>query len=164
MHDYSRTISYMTTAEFTFSYMLRNSGEVLDVVEYSDVRLGRRDGADLLVGTVAREEAVRDGLSMASRVLARLLSDDQLASSVVVAMEEALPWVGWLDASDRRAFADDFVRIATACRDTDNYGPMAKMLNRWKESALIVHSPDLRALLTEPRGEDERVTVTRPGA
>jgi len=153
----------MTIAEFTFSYMLRNSGEVLDVVEHADVRLERRDGSDLLVGTVAREEAVRDSLDMASRVLALMLSDERLAGEVMDAMKEALPWVGWLDDADRREFADAFVRTASACRDTGQYGPMAKLLNRWKASAEIAQSPELEALLTAPPGKDKRVPVSRPG-
>ena len=153
----------MTTVEFTLSYLLRNSGEVLAAVEHSDVRLQRRDGADLLVGTVAREDAVRDGLDMASRVLAVMLADPELADRVVGAIEDALPWVGWLDEPDRRSFADDFVRTASACHDTGNYGPLAKLLNRWKASAQIAHSPELSALLSEPRGKDERVRLSRPG-
>ena len=153
----------MTIAEFTFSYMLRNSGEVPDAVEHADVRLERRDGADLLVGTVAREEAVRDSLDMASRVLALMLSDERLAGEVVDAMKEALPWVGWLDDADRREFADAFVRTASACRDIGQYGPMVKLLNQWKASAEIAQSPELEALLTAPRGKDKRVALSRPG-
>lgn len=153
----------MTIAEFTVWYMLRDSGEVLDVVEQAGVRLVRRDGADLLVGRLAREEVVRDGLDMASRVLALMPSDERLAGEVVDAVEAALPWVGWLDEADRREFAGAFVRTVSACRDTGQYGPMAKLLNRWKASAEIAQSPELEALLTARRRKDKRVALSRPG-
>jgi len=152
----------MSTAEFTFSYLLRNSGDVLAVVEHSDVRLARRDGSDLIVGTVRRETAVRDGLDLAVRALGAVLDDPALAERAQTAIESALPWIGWLDAADRKEFLDNFVRMVSACRDTGNYEPLAKLLHRWHASAQIAHSPELAALLAEPRGTDERVSLSRP--
>lgn len=156
------TIEAMSIAEHTFSYLLRNSGDVLAEVEHGDVLLERRDGPDVLLGTVRREQAVRDGLDMAARALAAVLRDPALEARAVAALEEALPWVGWLDADDRVEFADGFVRTAQACHDTGGYEPLARLLHRWKASAQIVHDPELAALLHADRGEDAPVSLARP--
>jgi len=152
----------MTIVTHAFSHMLRHSGEVLADLEHGDVLLERRDGASLIVGTVRRERAVRDGLDVAARVLATMLSDPALASRTRVALASALPWVAWLDASDQAEFADAFVRTAQACHDTDNYEPLARLLHRWKVSAQIVHDPELARLL-EPAVEAP-VPLARPTA
>lgn len=154
----------MTTSAFTLSYMLRNSGTVLEAAEHTDVKIARRDGSDLLIGTVRREAAVRDGLEMAARVVGTLLADPQSSARALSAIEEALPWTGWLSDEDRLAFAVAFVRSVSACRDTGNFEPLAKLLNGWQASAQIAHSPELTALLLEPRGEDELVSLTRPSS
>ncbi len=152
----------MTTADFTLSYMLRNSGEVLNAVDHTDVKLARRDGADLHVGTMRRETAVRDSLDLAARALGAVLSDPDLSEHAMNAIEEALPWVGWLDVEGRHEFAVGFIRTTSACHDTGNYEPLAKLLNRWRASAQIAQSPELSALLSQPRGADERIALARP--
>lgn len=154
----------MTIAEHSFSYLLRNSGQVLDEVEHGDVLLERRDGPSVVLGTVRREQAVRDGLDLAAHALASVLRDPSLAATAVAALEEALPWVGWLDASDRVEFATAFVRTAQACHDTGGYEPLARMLNRWKASAQIANDPEVAALLTTDRGDDSPVRLARAQA
>ncbi len=154
----------MTIAEHSFSYLLRNSGDVLEEVEHGDVLLARRDGPDVVLGTVRREQAVRDGLDLAARALGSVLRDPSLAGRAVAALEEALPWVGWLDAGDRAEFASAFVRTAQACHDTGGYEPLARLLHRWKASAQIVHDPELAALLTADREDDSPVRLVRSPA
>lgn len=83
--------------------------------------------------------------------------------AVVTALEAEFPWVRWLDGAERQAFADALHQIASACRDSGQYGPLEQLLNRWKASAEIMHSPELEALLTAPRGKDARVVLSRPG-
>lgn len=154
----------MTIAEHSFSYLLRNSGQVLDEVEHGDVLLERRDGPSVLLGTVRREQAVRDSLDLAAHALGSVLLDPVLAVKAVAALEEALPWVGWLDPGDRVEFATSFVRTSQACHDTGGYEPLARLLHRWKASAQIVHDPELSALLSTDRGDDEPVRLRRPQA
>lgn len=45
----------MSLTEHTFTFMLRNSGDVLAEVEHTDIVLRRRDGADLFLGLRSRE-------------------------------------------------------------------------------------------------------------
>lgn len=153
----------MATTEHTLSFMLRNSGDVLHEVEHADVRLSRRDGPDIILVTAEREQAVRDGLHLATRVLGSMLSDSTLEARALVALATAVPWVGWLDDVDQREFARAFVRTVDACRDTGSHGPLVSMLNRWRASAQIVHDPELAGLLTADRGADSPVPVERPG-
>lgn len=82
--------------------------------------------------------------------------------AVVTALEAEFPWIRWLDGADRQAFADALDQIASSCRESGQYGPLGQLLNRWKASAEIMHSPELKALLTAPRGKDTRVVLSRP--
>jgi hypothetical protein len=154
----------VTIAEHSFSYLLRNSGHVLDEVEHGDVLLERRDGPSVVLGTVRREQALRDGLDLAAHALGSVLREPSLAATAVAALEEALPWVGWLDEPDRLEFATAFVRTAQACHDTGGYEPLARLLNRWKASAQIVHDPELAELLAATADDDGPVRLARPQA
>ena len=151
-----------TTTKHTFSYLLRNSGDVLSEVEHADVLLDRRDGADLLLVTESREDSIRDSLDITVRALAAVFATRELRSVALDAFVESHPWVSWLSPADREEFIDTFILTAKACRSTGGYGPLEKFLNRWKVSAQIVHTPKLSALLTADRGEDEPVLLKRP--
>lgn len=150
----------MTIATHSLSYMLRQSGVVLDELEHGDVLLERRDGSDLMVGTVRRERAVRDGLDLAARALSAVLSDPALGSRAIAALESALPWVAWLNDDDKAAFANGFVRTAQACHDTDHYEPLARLLHRWMVSAQIMQNPELARLLDDT--DEAPVRLSRP--
>jgi hypothetical protein len=154
----------VTIAAHSFSYLLRNSGQVLDEVEHGDVLLERRDGPSVVLSTVRRERAVRDGLDLAAHALASVLRDPSLAARALAALEEALPWVGWLEATDRAEFATAFVQTAQACHDTGGYEPLARLLNRWKATAQIVLDPELAVLLTTDSEDDGPVRLVRPKA
>jgi hypothetical protein len=152
----------MTVAAHTVSFMLRNSGDVLAEVELGDVLLERRDGSNVVMSTVRREQAVRDGLDMAARALGSVLRDPALGARAVAALEDALPWVGWLNVEDRGEFGEAFVRTSRACHDTSNYEPLVRLLHRWKVSAQIVNDPELAALLSRADETDAPVPLTRP--
>ena len=152
----------MATTEHTFSFMLRNSGDVLTEVEHADVRLDRRDGSDVLLVTESREDSIRDSLDIAVRVLDRVLDSRKLRSATIDAFVETHPWVGWLSIADRAEFIDSFIATTQACRSTGGYGPLEKLLRRWKASAQIIHNPELVAILTADRGEDVAVLLKRP--
>ena len=156
------TIYSMTTTKHTFSFMLRNSGDVLTEVEHTDVLLDRRDGADLLLVTESREDSIRDSLDITVRALSNVFASQKLRPAAIEAFVESHPWVSWLPPADREEFIDLFILTARACRSTGGYGPLEKFLKRWKVSAEIVHTPELAALLTEDRGEDEAVLLKRP--
>ena len=152
----------MATTEHTFSFMLRNSGFILTEVEHADVRLDRRDGADVLLVTESREDSIRDSLDITVRAFSRVLNSQKLRGGAIDAFVETHPWVGWLSVADREEFIDSFIATAQACHSTGGYGPLEKLLKRWKASAQIVHNPELAALLTADRGEDEAVLLKRP--
>lgn len=157
-------MTYVTIAEHTLSFMLRNSGDVLEDVEVRDVRIVRRDGSDLFMGTVRRETAVRDSLELAARALSAVLAVPELEARAMTGIEDALPWVGWLSPVDRVEFATAFVRTVQACHDTGNYEPLTRLLGRWKASAQIANDPDLAASFDADRGDDELVRLSRPVA
>ena len=157
-------MTYMTIAEHTLSFMLRNSGDVLEDVELGDVRIVRRDDSDLFIGTVRREQAVRDSLELAARALSEVLAVPELEARAMSGIEQALPWVTWLVPDDRLEFATSFVRTVRACHDTDNYEPLTRLLGRWKASAQIANDPELAVSFNADRGVDQIVRLARPVA
>lgn len=154
----------MTIAEHTLSHLLRNSGAVVREAEVRDVRIVRRDGSDLFVGTARREDAVRDSLDIATRALGVVLTTPELEDEALAGIVQALPWTGWLPPDDLREFAVEFVNTASACHDTANYEPLTRLLARWKASAQIANDPDLAEALRADRGEDEVVVLARPNS
>ncbi len=157
-------MTYMTIAEHTLSFMLRNSGDVLEDVELGDVRIVRRDGSDLFMGTVRREQAVRDSLELAARALSEVLAVPELEARAMAGIEQALHWVTWLAPEDRVEFATTFVRTVRACHDTGNYEPLTRLLGMWKASAQIANDPELAASFNADRGVDQIVRLARPVA
>jgi len=159
---YDTICSMKTATKHTFSYLLRNSGDVLTEVEHVDVLLDRRDGADLLLVTESREDSIRDSLDITIRALSTVFASEKLRPAAMDAFVESHPWVSWLSPADREEFIDAFILTATACRSTGGYGPLEKFLNRWKASAQIVNTPELATLLAADRGKDEAILVKRP--
>ncbi len=131
-------------------------------VEDLDVVIERRDGPDLMLVTVDRENAIREGLGTALRALQWMLSDSDLADRSREAFSDSLPWYGWLPLEDQLTFLTDFSKTASVCTSTGVYSPLEKMLNAWEKTALIHHDPALRSVLTADRGPDQVVAVTAP--
>jgi hypothetical protein len=160
------TIHSMGTSakSVSFSHFLRNSGEVLEEVKHVDVRLARRDGPDIFLGTDQRERAVRDSLGYLARALSAVLRDPVLGVHVTPAISGELSWLGWLSEGDQSEFLSHFLATIRACEDTGGYEPLSRLLNRWRASAQIMHDPELASLLVEDRGEDSPISVNRPEA
>ena len=107
-----------TTTKHTFSYLLRNSGNVLTEVEHADVLLDRRDGADLLLVTESREDSIRDSLDITVRALSSVFASQALRPAAIEAFVESHPWVSWLSPADREEFIDSFILTAQALSTT----------------------------------------------
>src|SRR6266567_1741740 len=61
-------IPRMAISERSLSFMLRNSGEVLDELEERDVILQRRDGEDLYLALRSREWGIRESVGVLARI------------------------------------------------------------------------------------------------
>src|SRR6266852_4428041 len=112
----------MAVAEHTFTFMLRNSGDVLDEVERRDVVLRRRDGEDLFLGLRSREESVRDALGVLARLLLAASVDPETRQRMAGGLSASLPWTAFLPQDERGDFLEALTSTAAACVELDTFG------------------------------------------
>lgn len=153
----------MTLAEHTFTFMLRNSGDVLAEVEHRDVVLRRRDGEDLFLGLRSREESVRDALGVLSRLLLAASVDPETRKCVARALSASLPWTTFLPGEEQTEFLQALTSTAAACVEVDSFEPLARLIEGWRASAEIHANPDLARLL-QTKHPAPPVRIKRPKA
>lgn len=151
----------MAIGERTLSYMLRNSGAVLDEVEQRDIVLQRRDGEDLFLALSSRERGIRESLGVLAGFVRAGLHDESARSGVVKWLADDLPWTSFLPEDDRERFLVDFARTSAACVDADTYEPLVRALDGWKATAEAYANPEVLKLLT-PAHRGSSVPVPRP--
>ncbi len=152
---------WMAVKERNLSYLLRNSGEVIDEAEKLDVILHRRDGADLFLATLDRERWVRDSFSIAARLLVATLAQARESAAATKQAVDVLPWLHFLPETDRELFIDDFVSTAAACADTGSFAPLGRLIGDWKATAETHADPEAMAVLGQRHDESPR-PLSRP--
>lgn len=148
--DRSEVVMYvdaMLAAETTLTEFLRHSGDVLAHVDRGDVRLHRRDGADLYLKRADREEAEQQSLTAAGRLLVRMLHNDATSDALLAIVGEALPWTRFLPDRDRAEFVTEFARTLEASADVDNFAAVGTVLAQWRATAEAWADPQVRAAL-----------------
>jgi hypothetical protein len=133
--------------ERNLSYLLRNSGAVIDEAEKLDVILHRRDGSDLFLATLDRETWVRDSLAIATRLLVAITAAGPTTGSAADRAVDALPWLHFLPEAERQAFIDEFIRTAAACVDTGSFAPVGRVISDWKATAETYADPEAVVVL-----------------
>lgn len=149
----------MPTHELTLTSFLRQSGPVLERVEHENVRLRRRDGADLYLKRADREEAEHESIAAAGRLLAELVRDRAARDALVAGTPDAMPWTRFLPDGDRAAFVDELIENIVACADLGNFAPVGTLVRQWKNTAEVWAQPQLLGALRaslEPGDEVER--------
>lgn len=147
----------------TWSFLLRHSGEILDLVERQDVRLQRRDGEDLLLVTVEREEGIREGLDVAARVLQVAAQDPEIRRELAGSVVSGLEWSRFLPREDRESLVDEFADTVRACVELGHFQPLGQLIREWKATAAVHADPSLVEALRAP-AEPGAGEVSRPAA
>lgn len=135
----------MKTARVAYSGFLRGPGDVLPKVEVEDVVLERRDGVDLVLSTVPRVEAVREGLDVGVDLLRAVARDH--ADLLAEALREDQPWITWLPADDQVACVRELTADLAASIDTGSFVRFHDDLVAWRHTAEVWADPDLAAAL-----------------
>jgi hypothetical protein len=156
-------VGSMSLAERTFTHMLRNSGEVLAEVERRDVVLRRRDGEDLFLGLLSREESLRDALGILARLLVAASANPESRTRVAETLAASLPWTGFLPTDERIEFVDALASTAAACVELKTYDPLAQLIDGWRATAEVHANPELAELLDVTRS-GPAVRLKRPEA
>lgn len=139
----------MSVAEHSLSYMLRNSGAVLEELERRDVVLQRRDGEDLYLALRSRERGVRESLGVLARMVQAALRDEAARSAIATWLADELPWTSFLPPEDREVFLADFAKTSAACAEMDVYEPLLQTLGGWRATAEAYADPRLFEVMRE---------------
>lgn len=138
----------MRVTEHPFSDLLRRPKEVTDDLEAGDVLLRRRDEPDLRLSRADREAHRVEAFAAMARAFRNLAVHSPAA--LTDALAEALPWIEFLPASDRRLFLDEFTRVVTAAAAVDNYEPLTQIVREWRATAEVHADPKLARRLRRP--------------
>jgi hypothetical protein len=151
----------MTVQEVQWSDLQRDPKSVAALADQGDVRVKRRDGADLVLTRADRLHAAGEGAVTTARTLRRVLSHDpDLAARILL---DEFPWLTQLPVDELAEFANDFVRSAQAAAELGRWEVLAQTLREWKATAAIYTDPVLLEALTRPiTDEDEFVPAPSP--
>jgi hypothetical protein len=142
----------MRVIERPFSDLLRHPKEVTGDVEEGDVLLRRRDEPDLRLTRADREAERVMAFAAFGRTLRNLATNHPRALGE--ALGDAFPWLEFLPRADRRAFIEEFSRVAVAAAELDLYGPLSQLVREWRATAEIHADPALARRLRRPTVAD----------
>ncbi len=131
--------------ELTWSAFLREPSLVEPMLATGDVLLRRRDGEPLRLTRAGGDDATRDALSTAARLLAPAATQSPLDFDV----DTRLPWTRFLPDADRKQFVKEFVSEFEACADLGDFASLGRLLAEWKNTASL-HADGTATLLRRP--------------
>lgn len=136
-----------------WSELQRDPKGVAALADSGDVRVRRRDGADLLLTREDRVVASGEGAITAVRALRNVLAHIPVEMAAA-ALSDEFPWLSLLPADAVSQFVDEFVKAARISAELGQWSVMAETLRGWKATALIYADPDVLAQLTGPLDDD----------
>ena len=132
-----------------WSDLARDPKSVAALADAGEVRLKRRDGADLLLTRADRVAAADEGAVTAARAfrnIATHMGVDALAQS----LREEFPWIQLLPEEDIAAFLRDFVRSAQIAAELGRWELLNQAIREWRATAAIYAEPGLAERLRTP--------------
>jgi hypothetical protein len=143
----------MPAQEVQWSDLARDPKSVAALADTGDVRLKRRDGADLVLTRADRIAAADEGAVTAARAFRNVLTHigvDALARPFL----DEFPWVQVLPEEDVGQFIKDFVRSAQAAAELGRWELLTEVIREWKATARIYTEPGLADRLSAPVDRD----------
>ncbi len=141
----------MSVTEIPFSQLVQHPKATVAKLEADPrrrLRLERRDGADLILESAERAEAEAEAVNVTTRLFMALISRDESARMVLLALPDVFPWVQFLPREDVQAFMVELVKTARACAELGNMAPLEPIIAAWRGTAEIHADPELRAAAT----------------
>jgi hypothetical protein len=139
--------------EVQWSELQRDPKGVAALADAGDVRVRRRDGADLLLTREDRMATSGEGAVATVRALRNLLAhvSPEIAAE---ALSEEFPWLGLLPPEAVPQFVAEFTKAARISAELGQWSVLADLLRGWKATAMIYTDPDLLRQLSGPVDED----------
>ena len=143
----------MSITGVPFSQLIRKPVATVAQLEESPrrrLRLDRRDGDDLILESATRAETEDEAFSMASRLFFSLVSNDDGARALLLALPDVFPWVRYLSTEGVRSFLVELVETIRASASLQNLAALAPLIAAWQETAEIRSDPELLKAATVP--------------
>lgn len=142
-----------TAREVQWTDLQRDPKGVAALADAGDVRVKRRDGADLILTRADRACRASEGAVTAARAFRQLAKASNVDVMTNVLIEE-FPWIHLLPPDDLRQFIEDFFRDAQASAELEQWELLAQTVREWKATAAIYAEPGLAARLAAPITDD----------
>lgn len=136
-----------------WSELQRDPKSVAALADAGDVRVRRRDGADLLLTREDRVTTSGEGALAAARALRNLLVHVPVETAAE-ALKDEFPWLDLLPADAVAQFVTEFVRAARISAELGQWSVLAEMLRGWRATAMAYTDPELLRQLSGPLGDD----------
>lgn len=153
----------MSTLSVSFSELSKNSRQVAETVERAQrVHVTRRDGEDLYLTTERHDRQREETADVTARLFTALVSSDEGARAVLLALPQVFPWSRHLSPEEVRAFVVDLVDAMHDAADLDVHANLHRVIVGWRATARILADPDLTARLTAPLPDEDHGEVPAP--
>src|SRR3954467_6924006 len=153
----------MSNLTVSFSDLSKNSKRVADTVERAQrVHVTRRDGEDLYLTTERHDRERQETTDVTTRLFTALISSDEGARAVLLALPQVFPWVRHLSAAEVREFLVDLVNAARDAVDLDVHSNLHRVIVEWRATARILADPELTAQLTAPLPDEDHGEGSAP--
>jgi hypothetical protein len=145
--------------EVNFSDLLQHPNKTVEKLKSSRgraLRVHRRGTEDdLILTTVARAAQDDELVEVAIKVLRAVMRNPVLRSQYLLdILPEVFPWIRFLVAEDRMAFAQELVDVMSASEDLGSPVPVLQVITQWRHTAEIYADPALLAALKSEVVED----------
>jgi hypothetical protein len=153
----------VSTQTVSFSDLSKNSKRVAETVERAQrVHVTRRDGEDLYLTTERHDRQREETADVTTRLFTALISTDEGARAVLLALPEVFPWVRHLSPAEVREFVVDLVDAIRDAADLDVHSNLHRIIVEWRATARILADPELAAQAAAPLPDDDHGEVPAP--
>lgn len=129
-----------TVNEVQWSELARDPKSVAAIADQHEVRVKRRDGADLLLVRADHHQNRHSGAVTAARAM-RSVFRHAGPDVVADALLDEFPWISVLPKSDRAEFVQEFVQAIMASAELSQWSLLGKTVHEWTKTAIMHAAP-----------------------
>ena len=144
-----------------WSELQRDPKSVAAIAEKHEVRVKRRDGADLLLVRADQHQNRHSGAVTAARAMRsvfRAAGPDVVAHALL----DEFPWITVLPESDRRKFTKEFTQAIMASAELGQWSLLGQTVQQWTNTAIVHADPELTRALKGPTTVTDGRIVPNP--
>lgn len=141
------------------SAFAKHYNTVLEDAPDDEIVLERTGGkAPWLVTPMRLAEGNLHAVQAVTQVLKRALDDAAVSARVIAGLADEYPWVDFLLAAERLAFAEDAIKVLRACAAVGKFTAYEDFLDSWRATA-EVHSNSTLAARLQGELTSDRIPV-----